>query len=82
MTAWNKIKGVNLLIDTTYSGIMAQLEARERDSRRDASEYADSGDNLQSMYQDGRADGFREALALLRASEKKTYLDTKDRFIG
>lgn len=56
----------------------------ERDARRAAREYADTGDNMQSMYQDGRADGFREALALLRTVEDDTglYLDTKDRFIG
>lgn len=68
---------------TKYSDCAPHLEAMERDARRAAREYADTGDNMQSMYQDGRADGFREALALLRTVEDDTglYLDTKDRFI-
>ena len=66
---------------TKYSDILLRLEAMERDAKRDAGEYA-NGDDMQSMYQDGRAAGFREALALLRAAEKpeREYQDTRDRF--
>lgn len=52
--------------NTTYSEVYAMMEAKEADARNQAAEYAEGEEYGESQWQDGRAAGIREAMALLR----------------
>lgn len=81
-----------MMIDTTYSSnkimqarkyadIVDQLERKAAEAQKLAAEYADGEEYGDSQWQDGRAQGIRDALALVYTldPDRERYPDTKDR---
>lgn len=70
--------------DTTYSYIVDCLERKAAEAQRLAGEYAEGEEYRESSWQDGRAQGIREALAMVYALDpsKEKYRDTNDHFTG
>lgn len=81
------------MIDTTYSSnkiaqarkyayVVDQLERKAAEAQNLAAEYADGEEYRESQWQDGRAQGIREALALVYTldPDRANYQDTRDRF--
>lgn len=68
--------------DTTYRYIVDYLERKAAESQRLSEEYAEGEEYMESQWQDGRAQGIREALAMVYTldPERERYPDTKDRF--
>lgn len=69
---------------TTYRYIVDYLERKAAEAQQQAAEYAEGEEYRESSWQDGRAQGIREALALVYAldPDREKYPDTKDRFPG
>lgn len=51
--------------DTTYRYIVDYLERKAAEAQRLATEYAEGEEYRESSWQDGRAQGIREALAMV-----------------
>lgn len=81
------------MIDTTYSSnkimqarnyayVVDQLERKAAEAQKLAAEYADGEEYGESQWQDGRAQGIRDALALVYTldPDSASYQDTRDRF--
>lgn len=51
---------------TTYSVIIDALSRAAQDAANDAAGYADMGQAEDSIFADGRADGLRQALDIVR----------------
>ena len=52
---------------TKYSVIIAALERAANDASNDAAGYADMGQTEDSIFADGRAEGIRQALDIVRS---------------
>lgn len=61
---------------------MDYLERKAAEAQRLSAEYAEGEEYRESQWQDGRAQGIREALAMVYTldPERERYPDTKDRF--
>lgn len=51
--------------DTTYRYIVDYLERKAAEAQRLSAEYAEGEEYRESSWQDGRAQGIREALAMV-----------------
>lgn len=69
---------------TQYNFVVDILEAKAAEATRAAAEYSEGEDFGESQWQDGRAAGIREALAMVYTldPDREKYPDTKDRFPG
>ena len=67
---------------TTYSYVVDYLERKAAEAQRLAAEYAEGEEYRESSWQDGRAQGIREALAMVYTIDpsKEKYQDTRDHF--
>lgn len=67
---------------TQYSFVVDILEAKAAEATRAAAEYSEGEDFGESQWQDGRAAGIREALAMVYTldPDRGAYQDTRDRF--
>lgn len=67
--------------NTTYRYIVDNLERKAAEAQRLAAEYAEGEEYGESHWQDGRAQGIREALAMVYTldPDREKYPDTKDR---
>lgn len=67
--------------DTTYRYVVDYLERKAREAQMMAAEYAEGEEYRESSWQDGRAQGIREALAMVYTldPDRERYPDTKDR---
>lgn len=67
---------------TQYSFVVDILEAKAAEATRAAAEYSECEDFGESQWQDGRAAGIREALAMVYTldPDRGAYQDTRDRF--
>ena len=67
---------------TTYSYVVDYLERKAAEAQRLSAEYAEGEEYGESHWQDGRAQGIREALALVYTLDpsKEKYQDTRDHF--
>lgn len=68
--------------DTTYRYVVDYLERKAREAQMMAAEYAEGEEYRESSWQDGRAQGIREALAMVYTLDpnKERYQDTRDHF--
>lgn len=67
---------------TTYSYVVDCLERKAAEAQRLSAEYAEGEEYGESHWQDGRAQGIREALAMVYTLDpsKEKYQDTRDHF--
>jgi len=67
---------------TTYSYVVDYLERKAAEAQRLSAEYAEGEEYGESHWQDGRAQGIREALAMVYTLDpsKEKYQDTRDHF--
>lgn len=72
----------DIMEKTQYNFVVDILEARAAEATRTAAEYSEGEDFGESQWQDGRAAGIREALAMVYTldPDRERYQDTKDRF--
>lgn len=65
-----------------YAYVVDYLERKAAEVQQLAAEYAEGEDYGESHWQDGRAQGIREALALVYTldPDRANYQDTRDRF--
>lgn len=72
----------DIMKKTQYNFVVDILEARAAEATRTAAEYSEGEDFGESQWQDGRAAGIREALAMVYTldPDRERYQDTKDRF--
>lgn len=65
-----------------YAYVVDYLERKAAEVQQLAAEYAEGEDYGESHWQDGRAQGIREALALVYTldPDRASYQDTRDRF--
>lgn len=68
--------------DTTYRYVVDYLEGKAAEAQRLAAEYAEGEEYGESQWQDGRAAGIREALAMVYTidPDRERYQDTRDHF--
>lgn len=68
--------------DTTYRYVVDYLERMARAAQLLSAEYAEGEEYRESQWQDGRAQGIREALAMVYTLDpaRERYQDTKDHF--
>lgn len=66
---------------TTYRYVVDYLERKAAEAQRQSAEYAEGEEYGESQWQDGRAAGIREALAMVYTldPDRERYPDTKDR---
>lgn len=64
-----------------YKYVVDYLERKAAEVQRLATEYAEGEEYRESSWQDGRAQGIREALAMVYTldPDREKYPDTKDR---
>lgn len=80
------------MMDTTYSGnrimsarqyayVVDWLERKAAEAQALSAEYAEGEEYGESRWQDGRAAGIREALAMIYTldPDRREYQDTRDR---
>ena len=80
------------MIDTTYSGngilrakqyahVVNWLEGKAAEAQNLSAEYAEGEEYGESHWQDGRAAGIREALAMIYTldPDRREYQDTRDK---
>lgn len=83
------VKNMN---NTTYSGngimksrqyayVVNWLEGKAAEAQQQSTEYAEGEEYGESQWQDGRAAGIREALAMIYTldPDRREYQDTRDR---
>ena len=65
-----------------YKYVADYLERKAAEAQRLAAEYAEGEEYRESSWQDGRAQGIREALAMVYTldPEREKYQDTRDHF--
>lgn len=70
--------------NTTYRYVVDYLEGKAAEAQRLAAEYAEGEEYGESQWQDGRAAGIREALAMVYTLDpnRERYQDTRDHFAG
>ena len=68
--------------NTQYKYVADYLERKAAEAQRLAAEYAEGEEYRESSWQDGRAQGIREALAMVYTLDpsKEKYQDTRDHF--
>lgn len=67
-----------------YKYVVDYLERKAAEVQRLAAEYAEGEEYRESQWQDGRAQGIREALAMVYTldPDRERYQDTRDHFPG
>ena len=70
--------------NTQYKYVADYLERKAAEAQRLAAEYAEGEEYRESSWQDGRAQGIREALAMVYTldPDRERYQDTRDHFPG
>lgn len=70
--------------NTTYRYVVDYLESKAAEAQRQSAEYAEGEEYGESQWQDGRAAGIREALAMVYTldTNRERYQDTRDHFAG
>lgn len=68
--------------NTTYRYVVDYLERKAAEAQRLSAEYAEGEEYRESQWQDGRAQGIREALAMVYTldPDRERYQDTRDHF--
>ena len=69
---------------TTYRYVVDYLEGKAAEAQRLAAEYAEGEEYGESQWQDGRAAGIREALAMVYTLDpnRERYQETRDHLAG